>query len=163
MTMTYEIGKDPDTGYEWITCLQRECEAYGRKSYSRGDIDHRYCSVCGYHEEKVAMTVRPPLKPLKMYILVRESIDTGHAMLAVGHGVLAAHKMFSGHRAYDDWLTHSFRKVVCRVSDKEFEAAKQFDNRVIMTESGLDGEETCMVFAPRGEWPKPFIFYKLYR
>jgi hypothetical protein len=49
------------------------------------------------------------------------------------------------------------------VNDKEFEAAKAFENWTLMTESSLDDEETCMVFCPRDEWPKPFRFYKLYR
>lgn len=161
--MPYQIGIDNESGARWFMCLREGCKAHGRKSHSRGDVENRHCSVCGYHEEEATMKINPPPKPLKMYILVRDSIDIGHAVLAVGHGVLAAHRMFSGHRTYDEWFTHSFRKVVCKVNDKEFEAAKEFEGRVVMTESGLDGEETCIVFSPREEWPKPFRFYKLYR
>ena len=98
------------------------------------------------------------------YILVRESIDVGHAMLAVGHGVLAAHREFSGDPDYDAWLNESFRKCVCSLSDAEFEEAKKHDKRVLMTESGLDGAETALVFCPRSndEWPKEFKRYKLW-
>jgi len=101
-----------------------------------------------------------------MYILVRESIDIGHAMLAVGHGVLAANREFAGKEAeYDKWIAGSFRKCVCKLNDKEFENAKKYDKYVLMTESGLDGAETALVFCPRpnDQWPKSFSWYKLYR
>lgn len=104
-----------------------------------------------------------PKRPLKMYFLVRDSIDLGHAILSVGHGAVAAHLKFSGLEVYQEWLDTSFRKVVCCVTDTEFEYAKQFDNHVLMTESALEGAETCMVFCPREQWPKAFTYYRLYR
>lgn len=102
---------------------------------------------------------------LRMYILVRESIDLGHAMLAVGHGVLACYRKYQDDPVMQEWMNTSFRKVVCKVNDKEFLAAKAFAKSVLMTESGLDGAETALVFCPReeSEYEKPFKFYKLYR
>lgn len=104
-------------------------------------------------------------KTLKMYILVKDSIDLGHAMLAVGHGVLSCYLRFADDEFMQKWVECSFRKCVCKVNDKEFENAKQFTGSVLMTESGLDGAETALVFCPRpvDKWDKPFTWYKLYK
>lgn len=101
---------------------------------------------------------------LRMYILVRDNVDIGHAMLAVGHGVLACYLKYKDDPFMQDWVQNSFRKVVCKVNDKEFDKAKQFNGSVLMTESGLDGAETALVFCPRpdDQWEKPFKFYKLW-
>lgn len=106
-----------------------------------------------------------PNSTLKMYILIRDSIDLGHAMLAVGHGVLACYLKFVNDEWMIKWLKSSFRKCVCKVNDKEFTKAKSFRDYVLMTESGLDGAETALVFCPRpnDQWDKPFTWYKLYR
>jgi hypothetical protein len=96
----------------------------------------------------------------KMYICVKESIPS-HKCLAVAHGVLMAHLKFQPEPDYQDWLTNSFRKVVCEVSDEEFESLKTESNFVTVTESALDGIETGLVFCPREVWPKKFKFYPL--
>ena len=57
----------------------------------------------------------------------------------------------------------SFYKVVCRVTDAEFEAAKLLEDSVVLTESALDNAEVAIAFRPRAEWPKAFKFYRLYR
>jgi hypothetical protein len=61
------------------------------------------------------------------------------------------------------WLAGPFYKVICRVTDADFETAKGFEDRVIMTESAFDGAEVAIAFRPREEWPKAFKFYRLYR
>lgn len=96
---------------------------------------------------------------LKMYIFVKASLPS-HKMVAVAHGVLMAHKRFNEYIVYKDWLENSFRKVVCEVSDEEFEKLKFEQNRVIVTESGLDGQECALVFCPRDKWPDDFKTYK---
>lgn len=104
--------------------------------------------------------------PLKMYILIRDDVDTGHAILAAAHGTAAACRRWAFDRGFNRWMAGSFRKVVCRLSEKEFETAKQLlpeQDFLVMTESSLDGAETCLVFKPRTEWPKVFKFYQLYR
>lgn len=98
--------------------------------------------------------------PLKMYIFVKASLPS-HKMIVVGHGVLMAHLRFQEAPVYQDWLKNSFRKVVCEVSDTEFEKLKFEENRVIVTESGLNGMEVALVFCPRDPWPRYFREYKL--
>jgi len=98
-----------------------------------------------------------------MYILVRESVAPGFAILAAAHASLACYLKFQDSPEVAMWLAGPFYKVVCRVNDAEFEAAKAFEDHIVMTESALDGVEVAIGFRPREEWPKAFKFYRLYR
>src|SRR5919205_714742 len=98
------------------------------------------------------------MRAVKMYILVRESVPTGFAILAAAHASLACYLKFRDTPEVAAWLSGPFYKVVCRVSDTEFEAAKAFDDHVVLTESGLGGAEVALAFRPRQEWPKAFKF-----
>ena len=100
---------------------------------------------------------------MKMYILIRESVPTGFALVAASHASLAAYLKFKESPEVDQWLSGPFYKTICKVSDTEFETAKSFDDHVVITESALDGAEVAIAFKPREEWPKPFRFYSLYR
>jgi len=61
------------------------------------------------------------------------------------------------------WLSGPFNKVVCKVTDEEFEAAKAFEDRMVLTESALAGQEVAIAFRPRAEWPRAFKFSRLFR
>lgn len=100
---------------------------------------------------------------MKMYILIRESIPLGNAMVAVAHASLACYLRFAEHPDVTEWLSGRFYKVVCQVSDKEFERARAMEDHVVITESALDGAEVAMALRPRAEWPKAMRFLKLYR
>ena len=54
---------------------------------------------------------------LRMYILIRESIPTGFAVLAAAHASLAAYLSFRDTPDVADWLAGPFYKAVCRVTD----------------------------------------------
>lgn len=98
-----------------------------------------------------------------MYILIREHTPLGFAVLAAAHASLAAYLKFRETDEVKTWISGPFYKVVCKVSDAEFEAAKAFEDHVVLTESALGHQEIALAFKPRLEWPKPFKFYKLYR
>ena len=104
-----------------------------------------------------------------MYILVRKEIwdrDLGHAALSIAHAMAAASRSWHGDPEFEDWADNSFRKVLCLVSDREFEKAKTYfgeDRFLVMTECALPGEEMSMVFFPREEWPRFFGSLKLLR
>ncbi len=102
---------------------------------------------------------------MKMYILVKESLPIGHAMVAVAHASLACYLEFQSWNDTKEWVKGTFYKVVCKVNDKEFARAKEFNNRVVLTESALDDAEVAIAFAPRPDaiWPKPFKYYALYK
>lgn len=83
-------------------------------------------------------------------------------MVATAHASLAAYLKFKDSPEVQKWIGGPFYKTICKVSDSEFEQAKSFLDHVIITESGLEGEEVAIAFKPREEWPKAFRFYKLY-
>ena len=99
----------------------------------------------------------------KIYILIKENVDIGHALLACAHGSLMCYLKFKDTPEFKEYLENSFRKCVCSLNEKEFENAKKFDDYVIVTESALGNAETALVFKPRLEWPKAFKFYKLWK
>lgn len=100
---------------------------------------------------------------MKMYILIKEDVPDGFAVLAAAHASLATYLKYQSSEAVKEWLSGSFYKVVCKVNEKEFEMAKTFEDRVILTESALNNREVAIGFKPREEWPKPFKFYKLFK
>ncbi len=100
---------------------------------------------------------------MKMYILVKEDIPLGLAMTAVAHASLAMYLKYGDTPDMAKWLETSFKKVVCKVNEKEFENAKKVENCVVLTESTLDDRETAIAFVPREEWPKMFKFFRLYK
>ena len=100
---------------------------------------------------------------MKMYILIRDSVPTGFAVLAAAHASLAAYLKYSDSAEVAAWLSGPFYKAVCKVSDAEFEKARETPDHVVITESALDGQEVALAFKPREEWPKPFRFFRLYR
>ena len=106
---------------------------------------------------------------MKTYILIKDSIDLGHAILAAAHAGAAILTTWLEDEQVNEWVETSFRKVVCIVSATEFEEFKKrledepIMDRRVMTESGLDNQEVAMVFKPRKDWPKRFKFLKLYK
>ena len=95
----------------------------------------------------LVLTVRLNGK-MKMYILIRESVPSGFAILAASHASLACYLKFKDSPEVAEWLSGPFYEAVCRVND---------------TESALDHQEVAIAFKPRVEWPKPFKFYRLYK
>lgn len=100
---------------------------------------------------------------IKMYILVKDSVPAGFAVLGAAHASLAAYLKFKDEPAVAEWLSGPFYKTICKVTDAEFERAKAVDDHVVLTESALEGAEVAIAFCPRAEWPKMFRFFKLYR
>lgn len=98
-----------------------------------------------------------------MYVLVKESVPLGFAMVAAAHASLAAYLKFQDTPEVREWLSGPFSKAVCKVTDEEFERARECPDHVVITESALDGAEVAIAFRPRQEWPKVFRFFRLYR
>ncbi|QJW97409.1 hypothetical protein [Frigoriglobus tundricola] len=107
-------------------------------------------------------TPAPPPK-LRMYILIRESVPIGFAVLAAAHASLAAHLAFADTPEVAEWLTGPFYKAVCRVTDEEFARAKETADHVVVTEAALGGQEVAIAFRPRTDYPKLFRYFKLFK
>ena len=99
---------------------------------------------------------------LKVYILIKDYVPVGHAVNSAAHASLMMYLAFEKRQEVKDWLEHSFKKVTCVVSPEVFEQAKNFEDKVIVTESNFDDEELAMAFCPREEWPEFFKKLKLY-
>jgi len=100
---------------------------------------------------------------MKMYILVRDDVPLGFAMVAVAHASLAAYLKFRDAPETAQWLDGPFFKAVCKANAREFENAKAVEDHVVLTESALGGREVAIAFKPREEWPKMFRFLRLYK
>jgi len=103
---------------------------------------------------------------MKMYILIKEDIPEGFAIVGAAHASLAAYLKFSEEPEVKEWISGingPFYKVICKVGDLEFEKAKELEKHVIITESRLGNEEVAIAFMPREEWPKSFKFFRLWK
>lgn len=86
---------------------------------------------------------------LKMYIAVLDAVPDYMVPTLVAHSVINGHRLFEGSRVYDEWLISSFKKVVVRVNNKEFdkisstlECWKGHENTT------LGGMPSCLVVMP---------------
>lgn len=109
------------------------------------------------------MSATPQLpQPLKVYILIKDTVPVGHAVNSAAHAALALYLDYGRRAIVDEWVSNSFRKVSCKVSAAQFEEAKQYGDFSLITESALGGEEVAMAFVPRAMWPEFFKTLKLY-
>ena len=95
----------------------------------------------------------------KLYIVVRNDIDVGHAILGACHGVAAFFLRFSEYPDVREWVALSFRKVLVHATKEEFDRVKEHleslngrIHHVVMTECALDGQETAIVAGPESRW-----------
>lgn len=99
---------------------------------------------------------------LKMYILIKRQTPRGIAIVSAAHASLAVYLKFKESKEVSDWLKWSFKKVVCTVTNEEFEESKKYEDYVVMTESKLDNQAISIGFKPRVEWPVFFRTLRLY-
>lgn len=99
---------------------------------------------------------------MKMYILVKDKAPLGIAMVSVAHASLACYTRFDHDPDMKDWLSGKFNKVICKVTDDQFEAAKKVSKNVVLTESAWGGREVVIAFCPRQNWPPTFSNYLMY-
>jgi len=100
---------------------------------------------------------------MKMYILIKDSVPDNFAPLISAHASLACFRKFENEPDMQTWINGIFKKVICRVSDSEFENSKKESNNLILTESAINNEEVAIVFCPREEYSKQFKFFKMWK
>lgn len=91
----------------------------------------------------------------KMYIAVRDDVPDFMVPTLVAHAVLGAHDYFDTHDdriiqlTYLDWKEDSFRKVVVRVNQKEFDKIQStLVHYAAHENTTCNGEKTCLVVCP---------------
>ncbi len=99
---------------------------------------------------------------MKMYILIKEHVPLGNAIVAAAHASLAAYLKYQDSPEVKQWLSGPFFKVVCKVNDAEFERAKSEPDHVVITESALNDAEVAVAFKPREDWPKTFRYFRMF-
>ena len=101
---------------------------------------------------------------MRMYICVLDEFPDFMTPTLVAHSVLAAHLKFQDIPAYNDWLNNSFKKVVVRVSQKEFDKISELPNVHLGHENNtLDGKKSCAVVVPGNDLPNVLRFAKLWK
>jgi hypothetical protein len=101
-----------------------------------------------------------------MYIAVLDEFPDFMTPTLVAHSVLWAHIKFSDNENYQQWLSESFRKVVLRVTQKEFDKIKELPNVCIGHElHTLGGKDSSIVVCPtqKDDVPKVLKFAKMWK
>lgn len=100
---------------------------------------------------------------MKLYIAVLDEVPDRIVPTLVAHSVLNAHVKFFESEDYKDWFYNSFKKVVLRVSLKEFEKIRGLPEVWLGHENKtLGGAPSCVVVQPRKENPNVLTFAKLW-
>ena len=106
----------------------------------------------------------------KMYIAVLDSSPEFMTPTLVAHAVLSHHLHVDRDisygqykNMYNDWRINSFKKVVLRVNQKEFDNISQLPNVTLSHESNtLDGKKACAVVVVDDIIPNVLKFGKLW-
>lgn len=106
---------------------------------------------------------------LKMYIAVLDIFPDHMCPTLVAHAVLGAHQQVAQGYVnwspyYSDWLVNSFKKVVLRVNQKEFDKICALENVYTCCENNtLEGKTSCVVVCPREDVPNVLKFAKMWK
>lgn len=101
---------------------------------------------------------------MKMYILVLDSVPDSFVPVMTAHSSLINYKRFEQHETMIEWMETSFKKVVCRVTQKEFDKAKaSCMDYTITTEDNLHDMQCTITFRPRETWPESFKYLRLWK
>ena len=115
----------------------------------------------------------------RLYIAVLDEFPDYMTPTLVAHAVLSAHLQFVKthdklddiydkgpyrYPEYIDWLENSFRKVVVRVNQKEFDKIAALPDVYLGHENNtLEGRKSCAVVCPRDETPNVLKFAKMWK
>ncbi len=99
---------------------------------------------------------------MKMYIIVKNNIPDKLVPVITAHASLACFRKFEHNERMQTWINSIFKKVVCVVTEAEFNLLKEEPDHVLLTESALENSEVCLAFCPREEFPKKFKFLKMW-
>lgn len=102
----------------------------------------------------------------KMYIAVLDEAPDYMVPTLVAHSILNAHQVFCMNETYVCWYHDSFRKVVVRVSRKEYDNIKSTLEHWEGHENTIcNGEGSCLIVLPvmRDAVPNVLKYAKLWK
>lgn len=91
---------------------------------------------------------------LKMYILVKDTVPSNYVPVVCAHASLSCYLKYEHTSDMEMWINFSFKKVVVKVNDSEFELAKEIEKSLVITESSLNNMEVAIVLSPRQNFPE---------
>ena len=95
---------------------------------------------------------------MKLYIAVLDEFPDYMTPTLVAHAVLGHHLVSSPIPDYDEWLRLSYRKVVLRVNQKEFDKISALPDVYLGHENKtLDGRKSCAVWLDNGRDTLPNV------
>lgn len=102
---------------------------------------------------------------MKMYIAVLDEFPDFMVPTLVAHSVLSYHLTFAEDKLYNRWLNESYKKVVVRVNQKEFDKIALMNNVHLGHENNtLDAKKSCAVCISSGQdIPNVLKFAKLWK
>lgn len=112
---------------------------------------------------------------MKMYIAVLDEFPDFMTPTLVAHAVLGHHHdsyvddfpwlpKTAYQTMYDAWFYTSFKKVVLRVNQKEFDKISQLENVGLFHENNtLEGKKACAVIVVDDEVPNVLKFAKVWK
>ena len=105
------------------------------------------------------------MNPLKMYILLHEILDAGHAVNTAAHAgaMILTRGWPDDDPIMKEWYETSFRKCTCKVTQDEFDKAREYGDYFAVQEMAFDNKDVALVFKPRHEWPRFFRFLPLWK
>lgn len=105
----------------------------------------------------------------KLYIAVLDEFPDFMTPTLVAHAMLGAHLAwcntpYEDGMRYREWLEKSFRKVVLRVNQKEFDKIAALPDVYLAHENNtLNGIKSCAIVCPREEYPNVIKFAKMWK
>lgn len=108
---------------------------------------------------------------MKMYIAVLDEFPDYMTPTLVAHAVLGYHLKINTVQtsnpvvgSYYQWLEHSFKKCVLRVSQKEFDKITALPNVELFHENNtIGGKKACAVLVVDDEVPNVLKYAKLWK
>lgn len=87
---------------------------------------------------------------MKMYFVVREGVPSGLSIVGVAHGAMMAEiKWGEGdYKLYQEWKDKSFKKVVVKATEEQFQHVITNVSGFFVTESSLNNQSTVFVCYP---------------
>jgi hypothetical protein len=110
-------------------------------------------------------TVEPEcnVQSLRIVVLIKETVPAAYAVHAAAQGVLAGYLSFRESPHCQAWAADNTPpKLICKVTNEEFESAKRLPDHVVLTEPLFGGIEVAIAFSPRRVWPAEFSTFPIY-
>jgi len=90
-----------------------------------------------------------------MLIVLKSNLPVRFAPVSCAHAAVAGYLKWQDDELTSKWANEIFNKHVKIATPEQFEKAKgeKYGDKIVMTESALDGEETAIVYRIKEDYP----------